>query len=220
MKIISRQDALKQGLTYYFTGKPCKRGHIAPKRTLNYTCLECERQSDKRRAGTTKRLASKRAEYKRNQDKYNAYDKARAKKPERLQTARDWKDANRAYHNAQSVAYTLNRVKTDRQFAMIMQMRRAVINAVKRGGISKAGKTFDLIGCTGDELCRHLERQFADGMNWDNYGYYGWHVDHIRPCASFDLTDPKQQKQCFHYTNLQPLWRADNRAKSDHWQTA
>jgi DNA/RNA endonuclease G (NUC1) len=52
-------------------------------------------------------------------------------------------------------------------------------------------------------------------MNWENYGKNGWHIDHIIPCASFDLTDPKQQKNCFHYTNLQPLWAADNIRKSD-----
>jgi len=50
-------------------------------------------------------------------------------------------------------------------------------------------------------------------MSWDNYGYRGWHIDHIRPCASFDLTDPEQQRECFHYTNLQPLWWQDNLRK-------
>ena len=65
------------------------------------------------------------------------------------------------------------------------------------------------------ELKAYLELQFTDGMTWENRG--NWHIDHIRPCASFDLTDPEQQKQCFHYTNLQPLWAADNLAKSDSW---
>jgi HNH endonuclease. len=55
-------------------------------------------------------------------------------------------------------------------------------------------------------------------MSWDNYGRDGWHIDHIRPCASFDLTDPEQQRQCFHYTNLQPLWAADNIRKGAKWQ--
>jgi hypothetical protein len=47
-------------------------------------------------------------------------------------------------------------------------------------------------------------------MSWDNYGIKGWHIDHIIPCAAFDLTDPEQQKICFHYTNLRPLYWADN----------
>ena len=50
-------------------------------------------------------------------------------------------------------------------------------------------------------------------MNWDNYGQ--WHIDHIRPCASFNLLDPIEQKICFHYTNLQPLWAEDNLKKSN-----
>lgn len=60
-----------------------------------------------------------------------------------------------------------------------------------------------LLGCSAKELRRHLESQFKPWMNWGNYGR--WHIDHIQPCASFDLTDPKQQEICFHYTNLQPL---------------
>lgn len=72
-----------------------------------------------------------------------------------------------------------------------------------------------LLGCTFDELKSHLQSKFKDGMTWENYGYYGWHIDHIRPCASFDLANPEHQKQCFHYTNLQPLWWHENIAKSD-----
>ncbi len=81
----------------------------------------------------------------------------------------------------------------------------------------KLGRKFnsskELIGLNIDELKQYLESKFTEGMNWDNYGRKGWHVDHIRPCASFDLTDPEQQKQCFNYTNLQPLWAIDNLRK-------
>ena len=72
-----------------------------------------------------------------------------------------------------------------------------------------------LLGCSAEQLRTHLEEKFTDGMSWDNYGYRGWHIDHIRPCASFDLTDPQQQLECFHYTNLQPLWAEDNFKKGD-----
>ena len=81
-------------------------------------------------------------------------------------------------------------------------------------GNEKAYKTIELLGCSIPEFKEYLEKLFKDGMNWDNYGYYGWHVDHILPCAYFDLSDPKQQRLCFHYTNLQPLWSKDNYKKS------
>ena len=77
----------------------------------------------------------------------------------------------------------------------------------------KHGTTIKLLGCNINELRFYLEGKFIDGMSWDNYGE--WHIDHIRPCASFDLTDPEQQKKCFHYTNLQPLWAEDNLSKGD-----
>lgn len=86
-------------------------------------------------------------------------------------------------------------------------------DAIKRCGASKSSKTLELLGCSLKSLKSYIESKFLDGMNWDNYGYHGWHIDHIRPCCSFDLTDPEQQKQCFHYTNLQPLWAKDNLRK-------
>ena len=75
--------------------------------------------------------------------------------------------------------------------------------------------TLDLLGCSVEELWIHLEKQFTAGMTRENHGRNGWHIDHIIPCASFDLSDPEQQSQCFHYTNLQPLWAEDNIKKGN-----
>ena len=75
-------------------------------------------------------------------------------------------------------------------------------------------KTFELVGCKKNELISYLEKQFTPEMNWDNYGPY-FHIDHIIPCASFDLRCPVQQLACFHYSNLQPLWAEDNMKKRD-----
>ena len=94
----------------------------------------------------------------------------------------------------------------------IAHNQRSRIHEVLRG-IVKHNHTLEMIGCTAKELKNYLASKFTDGMTWENYGRYGWHVDHIRPCASFDFTDPEQQKQCFHYTNLQPLWARDNLSK-------
>jgi len=104
-----------------------------------------------------------------------------------------------------------DRRKTDNKFRLKCNLRSRICHAIS--GIVKSKRTTELVGCSIDDLKLHLEKQFVDGMNWENYGLHGWHVDHIRPCCSFDLTDPEQQRECFHYTNLQPLWAKDNLAK-------
>ena len=72
------------------------------------------------------------------------------------------------------------------------------------------------LGCTREDLTTHLEGLFQDGMTWDNYG--DWHIDHIKPCSKFDLSTEKAQAECFHYTNLQPLWAKDNLSKGAKWE--
>lgn len=74
-------------------------------------------------------------------------------------------------------------------------------------------KIAGIVGCSKADLIAHIEAKFLPGMSWSNYGRKGWEVDHIRQCASFDLTDHKQVLACFHYTNLRPLWRSDNQRR-------
>lgn len=81
-------------------------------------------------------------------------------------------------------------------------------------GARKADVTINLLGCSFGELKRHIERQFTKGMTWDQCFNGEIHLDHILPCSSFDLTDPDQQRACFHFTNLRPLWAKDNIRKS------
>ena len=84
---------------------------------------------------------------------------------------------------------------------------------------SKTASALQLLGCSIHQLKRHLESLFKPGMNWDNYGK-GWHIDHRRPVSRFDLRDPEQQKACFHWTNLQPLWAMENIRKSNKYEIA
>jgi hypothetical protein len=77
----------------------------------------------------------------------------------------------------------------------------------------KSAATLKLLGCSIQELKKYLELKFSEGMSWNNYGE--WHIDHIRPCCSFDLTKSDEQEKCFNYTNLQPLWAEDNLKKAD-----
>jgi hypothetical protein len=82
--------------------------------------------------------------------------------------------------------------------------------AMKNQSVNATG-TFAAVGCSAEHLRAHLESKFEPGMTWNNYGE--WHVDHIRPCASFDLSDPKQLAECFNWSNLQPLWAKENISK-------
>ena len=76
---------------------------------------------------------------------------------------------------------------------------------------SNRESTFHLIGCSPQELKIHLEKQFKDGMSWENHGLFGWHIDHIIPLSSAE-SDDELKKLC-HYTNLQPLWAKENIVK-------
>lgn len=105
------------------------------------------------------------------------------------------------------------RRETDIAFKLKDCLRGKLTKALKRSKTDKCIKTLDLLGCSIDNLKIHLESKFKEGMSWENHGTHGWHIDHIKPCASFDLTDPEQQKICFHYTNMQPLWWWDNLSK-------
>lgn len=69
------------------------------------------------------------------------------------------------------------------------------------------------LGCSLEEVKQYLESLWLPGMTWENWSRTGWHIDHIRPFASFNMDDPEEQKKAVHYTNLQPLWAHDNISK-------
>jgi len=108
-----------------------------------------------------------------------------------------------------SNAYSKNRRRKDPWFKFRQNLSGRIWKALK--GINKSKTTMILIGCDAEYLKNYLESKFSEGMTWENYGK--WHIDHIRPCASFDLSKSTEQRKCFHYTNLQPLWALDNMMK-------
>ena len=108
--------------------------------------------------------------------------------------------------------YRKNRYHSDPQFKLRVTLGIRLNKALKTH--TKYTSVLNLIGCSISELKEYIEKQFKPEMNWENHGKY-WEVDHIKPCSSFDLTDIEQQKQCFHYSNLQPLPKIDNRIKSN-----
>lgn len=95
----------------------------------------------------------------------------------------------------------------DPAYNLLVKLRRRVNHAVHNANTHKCNNTVSCIGCTPAYLKTYIESLFTPDMSWDYVISGDIHIDHIVPCTSFDLTDPAQQKQCFHYTNLQPLWK-------------
>ena len=127
----------------------------------------------------------------------------------------------RKERSRQHVEWVKKKRREDPAFKTVRNLRSRLYCAVVRAQAGqKTASAAELIGCTPQALVAYLEALFQPGMSWDNYALDGWHIDHIRPCASFDLTDPAQQRECFHHTNLQPLWAKDNREKWDCWEPA
>lgn len=102
----------------------------------------------------------------------------------------------------------------DINYKLTKLLRGRLLAAISNRGV-RLSKTKDLLGCSVEFLKQYLESKFTDGMNWVNRGNKGWHIDHIIPCDAFDLTKLEEQRKCFHYTNLQPLWWYDNFKKSN-----
>ena len=213
--IISRKDAKAKGLPHYFTGKPCINGHIDLRYTGRGTCRTCnlkfskesqerhpERCRERRRKYRIENAAKIAAAFKRWYDNW-----MREKPGENVKKTQRWLNSRPNYRK--------DRRKNDPNFHIADTLRCRVRQALFRVGAQKSDVTVELIGCTFEFLHEYLEARFQPGMTWGNYGYGNdkWHIDHIRPCASFDLTDPAQQRACFNFSNLNPLWQPDNLRK-------
>ena len=109
--------------------------------------------------------------------------------------------------------YENERRKTDNVYRLTCSMRSRINLFIKSKKINKTNKTFNLIGLKPMKLKEYIEKKFTEEMCWDNYGLFGWHIDHIIPLASAKSED-EIYKLC-HYTNLQPLWAEDNLKKSN-----
>jgi len=109
--------------------------------------------------------------------------------------------------------YNKNRKKTDIGFRIASNLRVRLYHALK--GNDKTNSTMKLLGCSISDFKKHIESLFKPWMAWENYGK--WNIDHIIPCAAFDLTIPEQQQRCFHYSNLQPLDAIENIKKGSYY---
>jgi hypothetical protein len=213
MDIITRKDSTKCGKIHYFTGKPCKHGHIAPRYVKNRECVECA----KIRLNTEKAKARRSVYY--NSEYWKEYQKAYRK----MRFDQGYTE-NPVKHRIRTIRWRKNNPDRCRELDRASHNRRmknpsCLIEKRIRGRLRdvmqcrRPGKIDEYVGCDLDHLRDHIQSKFKFGMDWENHGLFGWHIDHIRPCASFDLTQPGEIEKCFHYTNLQPLWWYENLSK-------
>jgi hypothetical protein len=167
--------------------------------------------------------------YKANKENRNAKNKEwKAKNPERTRELlrryvskngpkikeymAAWRAENKDKMKAHSLADYHKKYRSDILFRL-RRRARAHVARIKTGHLKSPIRSMEYIGCTVEEFKAHIESLWVDGMTWENNTKHGWHIDHIRPLASFDLTNPEQMKCALHYTNLQPLWARDNLEK-------
>jgi len=210
--------------------KPLEDFPIRSGETRKHRCRECTKEYLKQYVAANKPrllegmkrynrkhkkrlLALKRQDYNENKEKF-------------IQKSRLWvvdnPEKRRAYLLrakprilAKSNLYRKRRIMTDISFKIACNLRSRLGGAIRSQKAGKKTSMKQYLGCSLGEFCDYLEKRFLPGMTWDNHGQGDgkWHIDHIRPCCSFDLTDPEQQKECFHYTNHRPLWQKDNLSK-------
>jgi len=193
-------------------GKVCKACHTEKQMNEFPSCLghpewimsickDCKRMKDNEYS---------RRRNERDREKVNARNAAWASE-NREQDLERKRKYNRE-HKDECLEWHREKRRTDVKFRLTGVLRCRLRMALK--GLTKSASTMEMLGCSTEELKRHLELRWRDGMTWENYGgKYGWQIDHIIPCASFDLTREEEQRKCFHFSNLQPLWAVDNRAK-------
>ena len=185
------------------------------------SCKECESKESKEwRQNNPEKVKLQKERYlkKYPQKNLDRGKKYRENNPEKVRQRSDnWRKNNSGYS---SLYYQKNKNKINIQILIkkkndpifkLQSHYRSKLNKIL--GSKKDGKTFDIIGCTPQFLKEHLENQFTDGMNWDNHGLFGWHIDHIIPLSSAN-TEEELYKLC-HYSNLQPLWAEDNLRKGN-----
>jgi hypothetical protein len=143
-----------------------------------------------------------RNQYLKHKDKKLSAAKNYRQKQDYKEKAKVWRDNSRSKQR-----------KTNPLYRITHNLRRRTLLALH--GHYKADTTIKLVGCSAEELKKHLESLWIEGMSWENYGLHGWHIDHIIPLSSFDLSKEEDQRKALHYSNLQPLWAKDNLSKSN-----
>lgn len=194
------------------------REHFYERGTL---CIECivKRSAEWAKENRESYLRSARGYTKRNRIKIRdkarkAYwrdvEKSRAKSREKYKR-------NRRQKCEYQKLYLKRRKKSDPRFRALINCRRRIYILLKSAGVKKKTRSAELIGKDRKGLMDYISSLFLPGMSWDNYGKGPgkWVIDHIIPARYFDHSKIEEQKRCWNYRNLKPIWDKDNCAKSD-----
>lgn len=212
MQIIARKDAKRLGLKRYFTGKPCRNGHICERGVSTGHCMICNLARVKANYDPAKKSKYNKQIYLASPEKYrqrcrdwHARNRERRKEQRRMRRVAD--DTVRAKDRNREARYR----RFNLQWRIKKALRGRLTRAIKKGYPS--GSFVRDLGCSIDELIRYLAVQFTSEMSWDNWTRV-WQVDHIKPLRMFDLANRQQFLTACHYTNLQPLLIDKHRKKT------
>ncbi len=187
---------------YYEANKEYKKEYVK-----KYQAANKEKIGEQRK----KYRAANKEYYKKYNKKYQAANKEKLREQKKKYNAAP---ENKERRNKRR----RNRYKNDDKYRLTRILRRRFSTALKSQNTKKNTHVLQLTSCTMDFLRDYLSQQFEKGMTWNNHG--DWHIDHRKPCASFDLTKEEEQRKCFHYTNLKPLWGSENIQKRDTFNEA
>ena len=123
-----------------------------------------------------------------------------------------WRKSNPEKSKTASARWKTYKLSTDPVFVMRNRLKARVNTALKMSGFKKQSRTEKMLGCSFKQFAKHIESQFTDGMSWDNRSE--WHLDHILPLSC--ATTIEGMERLSHYTNIRPLWAAQNLVKSDN----
>jgi len=177
---------------------------------LNPSCKECIKKQDKKYYSTSRKDYMKQHNQKQEVKEYNKQWIEENK--DRFKENRErWNKDNKEKIKEYSLVYSKKIYHNNIDYKISLNLRNRLNDALKNN--IKTSSVIKLLGCSLEDFKLYLEQQFLPEMNWKNHGTI-WEIDHIKPCFIYDLTDPKQQQECFNYKNLQPLFKTTKIAKS------
>ena len=165
---------------------------------LDYSCKSCRKEYRNTSASKDYQKHYRKKYREDNADRMNNQSKA-------------WKKGNMQRVRETQNKYYKGRVKVDPAYKFAHDIRKHTRRIIK--GLDNSARSVELLGCSYEDAMAHIEKQFTEGMSWENHG--DWHIDHIKPLASFDLSEDCERRKAAHYSNLQPLWAINNLLKGD-----